>query len=134
MEAAMPALIPAQRLAGVWANHALRYDLEGFRHNNKVLSDHLKPWVDESLKISQDLDVVVKQLNQTLESVTTTTEGPTSQKLVEFAQNASAQSEGVFPPLVDAIKQIQAKMQAPWLLWLETSHKIVLWACWNGVP
>ena len=80
----MPTLIPAQCLACLRASHALKDGLEGLHHKKKVLGDHLQPWADEALKISQDLDFVVKQLNRTLESVTTATEGPTSQKLVEI--------------------------------------------------
>ena len=86
----MPTMIPTQRLAHLRANHALRDDLEGIFPKKKVLSDHLKPWADEALKISQDLDVAVKQLNQILESVTVAKKGPTSQKLVDIAKNVAA--------------------------------------------
>ena len=75
MEATMPTLIPTQRLPCLQANHALRDDQEELLQKNKVLSDHLKPWADETLKIYQDLDVVVKKMNQTLKSVITATEG-----------------------------------------------------------
>ena len=85
----MPTLIPTQRLTRLRASHALRDDLEELRHKKKVLSDHLKLWADEALKISQDMDVVVKQLNWTLESVTATTEGLTSQNLVEIGTNTA---------------------------------------------
>ena len=87
MEATMPTLVPAQCLAWMCTSHTLRDDLEELRHKNKVLSDHLKPSVDEALKLSQEVDVAVKQLNQTLESVTVTNEGPTSQKLLDIAQD-----------------------------------------------
>ena len=73
----------------------------------------MKPWAVEALKIFQDVDVVVKQLKQTLESVTVVTEGPTLQNLVDIAQNSIARNEGVFPPMVDANKHLQAKMQTP---------------------
>ena len=103
MEAAMPTLIPTKCLAHLRASHALIDDLEGLRHKKKVMSDHLKPWADEAFKLSQEVDVAVKQLNQTLESVTAATEGPTSQKLMKISQNVVAQRKGVLPPLVDAI-------------------------------
>lgn len=41
LEAKIPTMIPAQCLARLWANHALRDDLEGLRHKKKVMSDHL---------------------------------------------------------------------------------------------
>ena len=104
LEATIPTLILAQLLAHLRPNHALKDDLEELHHKKKVLSDHLKPWANEALNLSQEVDVAFKHLNQTMESVTTATEGPTWQKLVDIAQNATAQSEGVFPPPVDAIK------------------------------
>ena len=112
----MHTLIPAQRLAPLQANHVLKDDLEGLHHKKKVLNNHLKPWANEALNISQDVDVAVKQLNQTLESVTTATEGPSSQNLVDIVQKTTVQSEGVFPPLFDAIKQLQENIETPWLL------------------
>ena len=87
--------------------------MEALRQWKKTLRDHLKPWDDEALKLSQDVDITFKQLNQTLESVTAATEGPNLQKLVEIAENATAQSEGVFPLLVDAIKQLYVKVENP---------------------
>lgn len=62
MEATMPTLIAAQRLACLRTSHVLIDEIEELCHKKQVLRDHLKPWADESLKLSQDLDVVVKQL------------------------------------------------------------------------
>ena len=59
----MPTLIPTQCLARLRASHALIDDPEELRLKKKVLSDHLRPWVYEALKIFQDLDVMVKKLN-----------------------------------------------------------------------
>ena len=73
----------------------------------------MKPWADEALKISQDVDVAIKKLNQTLESVTAATKGPLSEKLVEIAQNAVVQSKGILPLLAEAIRVLQAKVEAP---------------------
>ena len=87
----MSTLVPAQLLARLHTSHTLRDGIEELHHTNKVLSDHLKPWADEALKLSQEVDYAVKQLNQTLESVTAATEGPTSQKLVDIAQNTVLQ-------------------------------------------
>lgn len=103
----MPTLVPAQRLARLRTNHDLQNDIDEIRHKKKVLGDRLKPWVVEALKLLHDVDVGIKQLNQTLESVTIATEDPTSQKSVDIAQNDVAQSEGVLPPLaVLAISKI----------------------------
>ena len=68
-----------------------------------------------------------------MESVTTATEGPISQKLVNIAQNSIAQSEVVLPPLDEAIKLLQAQVETPPPQWLGTSHQIVLGDCWNKV-
>ena len=78
LEANMSTLIPAQCLERMCANDTLRDEIEELWHKNKVLSDHLKPLAVEALKLSQEVDVTVKQLNQTMESVTISTEGPTS--------------------------------------------------------
>ena len=79
----------------------------------KVLGDFLKPWAIEALKISQDVDVTIKQLKQTLESVTIMTEGLISQNLVEIVQNFATQSESVLPPLAEAIRLLQVQVETP---------------------
>lgn len=43
-----------------------------------MLTTHMKPWEDEAMKISQDLDVTVKNLSQTYQSISLATEGLTS--------------------------------------------------------
>ena len=92
LEATMTTLILAQRLARLLTIHALWDDIDNLCQNKKTLSDHLKPWVDEALKLAQDIDVTVKHLNQTLDSVTAATKGPTLQNLVDIAENSTAQS------------------------------------------
>ena len=63
----------------------LRSEIIGLRCKKQILRYHLKPWSDEALKLSQDLEGGMRQLNQTLDNVTTSTAGPTLQKLVEIA-------------------------------------------------
>lgn len=48
----MPTLVAAQRLARLHTNHALRDEIEVLCHKKQVLSDHLKPWEDEAMKLS----------------------------------------------------------------------------------
>lgn len=74
----MPTLVPAHHLARLQTSHAVQNDIEELQHKKKSLGDRLKPWATKSLKLSQDVDVAIKQLNQTLVSVTATTKGPTS--------------------------------------------------------
>ena len=94
-------------------SNTLRDEIEELRHKNHVLGECLKPWVATALQLSQDVDVVVKRLNQTLESVTAATEGPTSQKLVDIAQSAAAQSQEVLPPLVAVVNALPAQAETP---------------------
>ena len=60
LEATMSTLIPSQRLAWLYTSQTLRDYIEALHHKKKVLSDHLKPWADEALNLSQEVDVVVK--------------------------------------------------------------------------
>ena len=94
-------------------SHALQADIDELQKNKNTLGDHLKPWATEALKLSQDVDVAIKQLNQTLESVTATTEGSISETLVDIAGKFSTQSEGMLPPLAKAIKLFQAQVDNP---------------------
>ena len=75
----------ARRLQRLRTSQALQADIEDLRKKNKTLGDRLKLWADEALKLSQDADVAIKQLNQTLESVAALIEGPLSEKLVDIA-------------------------------------------------
>ena len=60
MEATMPTLMAAQRLSRLHASHTLRDEIKELHRKKKVLIDHLKPWVDEALNLSQDLYTKVK--------------------------------------------------------------------------
>lgn len=94
-------------------SHDLQADIDELRQKKKVLSDRLKPWAAEALKLSQDVDVAVRQLNQTLESVTATMKSQILQNLVDIAQNVAAQSECMLPPLAKAIRLLQVQVETP---------------------
>ena len=104
IEATLPTLVPTQCLQWLRTIQALQLDIEDLQQKKKILGDCLKPWAVEALKLSQDVDVAIKQLNQTLESVTAATKSPISEKLVDIAQNASIQSEGVLPLLGEQLE------------------------------
>lgn len=125
MEATMPTLVVAPHLACIHTSHALREEIEELCHKKQVLNDHLKPWANEALKLSQDLDTTVKQLNQTFDSVIAATEGLNSQKLVKIAQNVAAHSEGVLPSFATAVEQLQANMKTSMSLWRDESQDCV---------
>ena len=72
--------------------------------------ERLKPWAATALRLSKYFDGATKRLNQILESVTTATEGPPSQKLVDLAQNAAAQSQDVLPWLSSALDTLHAQI------------------------
>ena len=76
----------------------------------------MKPWADEATKLSQDLDVTVRNHNQTLQSVTLATKGLTSKKLMETVQIGADQSVGVLAPFAAAIEELQNKMKNPVLM------------------
>ena len=44
-------------------SHALQADIDELWKKKNALGDRLKHWAAEALKLSQDVDVVVKQLN-----------------------------------------------------------------------
>ena len=73
----------------------------------------MKPWATTTLKLSQDVDIAVKRLNQTLESVTAATKGLTSQKLVDITQSNVSHSLEVMAPLVAAVHELRMQVEAP---------------------
>lgn len=72
---------------------------------------HMKLWADEAMKLSQDLDVVVKNLNQTYQSINLATEGLTSQKLVDTTQSAANQSVSILVPFIATIEELKKKVK-----------------------
>ena len=59
----MPTLIHTQWLAWLRASHTLRDEIDELHQKKKIVGDRLKPWADEALKLSQDIDLTVKKLN-----------------------------------------------------------------------
>ena len=105
--------MPTQRLQQLHTSQVLQAYIEDLRQKNKTLGDQLKMWANEALKLSQDADVAIKQLNQTLESVATAIEGELSEKLVNIAQNVDVQSKDMLPLLAEVIRVLQVQVEAP---------------------
>ena len=103
----------ATKLAHLKTSNLLQDEIEELWRKKHAIGERLKPWADATLQLSQDTDVAVKRLNQTLESVTATTEGPTSQKLVDIAQSTTAQSQEVLPSLVVALNALREQVETP---------------------
>ena len=55
----------------------------------------------------------MKQLNQTLESVTAVKEGLTLEKLVNIVQSVASQIQEVMSPLVATVNELHAQVETP---------------------
>lgn len=113
LQEVLPTLIPAQRMTCLQTNQALQGEVEALRRQKEIVTNHIKPWAKEAMQLSQDLDVVVHNLNQTMKKVTSATEGPPSELLVETMQSTANQGVSIFPPLAAAIEVLKLKMKTP---------------------
>lgn len=69
-------------------SQALQDEVKELHWKKYIVTNHMKPWTNKEMNLSQDLDAAVKNLNQTLQSVTLVREGPTSKNIVDIMKNA----------------------------------------------
>ena len=112
----------------------IQTEIEELCHKEIFLEVCIQPFVEEALQLSQMMDNTFNTIQQTQCNIEIATKGRTTEKLVQQAQGAAAQSLKLVLPLKSSVSALQSKIKekAPQLL--EMSHMFMLGAYWIRVP